>query len=407
MKKFILPILLLMMCIPFIVNAETCNTDKITISSITVENKSDNVEELDLATANGKNININLSMSEVGDNIEYNFVVKNDSNEDYELDRTSLNLNSDYINYSFETEDSSNLVKANSSKNVTLRVEYKTEVPEDKFESGFYNDNKTIMVPLSNGKTKDVTNTLKNPNTGVQLYILILIILLLVSGSLYIILKKKSYAKFMILIIGAVILIPISIYAICKCEIMINSTVKIKNNSYTGTLYRYNNIRIKNGSNISGYFLKSSNLSRNTLYSTKEECNANITDDEVCEKIQDSIFNYPGFSIDKESLNENVFLRHDVVNNIIKNTYICYLNDSGEYCMQGGDKDSFSLNEQVIRNFNQYNSYCSLISNDDRFGCVGSYGMEMYAYKNGKTTSYYRYGAGCVVESDSTSSCWS
>ena len=122
MKKFLLPILLFLMFIPLYVNAETCDTDKITISSITVENKSDNVEELEKATASGKNINLNLSMSEVGDNIEYKFVVKNDSNEDYELDKTSLNLNSDYINYLFETEDNSNVVKANSSKTVTLRV---------------------------------------------------------------------------------------------------------------------------------------------------------------------------------------------------------------------------------------------------------------------------------------------
>ena len=43
MKKFILPVLLFLMFIPFYVNAETCDTDKITISSITMENKSDNV----------------------------------------------------------------------------------------------------------------------------------------------------------------------------------------------------------------------------------------------------------------------------------------------------------------------------------------------------------------------------
>ena len=99
MKKIILPILLFLLFIPLYVNAEACDTDKITISSITLEDKSDGVEELDKATANGKNINLNLSMSEVGDSIEYKFIVKNNSNEDYELDKTSLKLNSDYINY--------------------------------------------------------------------------------------------------------------------------------------------------------------------------------------------------------------------------------------------------------------------------------------------------------------------
>ena len=35
-----------MMFIPFVVNAETCDIDKMSIKSITIEDKSDNVEEL-------------------------------------------------------------------------------------------------------------------------------------------------------------------------------------------------------------------------------------------------------------------------------------------------------------------------------------------------------------------------
>ena len=231
MKKFMLPILLFLMFIPFVANAEACDTDKITIENIAIESKSDNVEELSQATASGKNINLNLSMSEVGDSIEYRFVVKNDSNEDYELGKTSLNLNLDYINYSFETEDNSNIVKAKSSKNVTLRVEYKSEVPEDKFESGIYTDNKTMIVQLSNGNTINVPNTIKNPKTGAQSYILIILIILLISGSLYILLKKKKFAKFMILIVGTAIIIPISVYALCKCEIKVNSKVLVESSN--------------------------------------------------------------------------------------------------------------------------------------------------------------------------------
>jgi len=215
------------MFIPLYVNAETCDTNKITIENIAVESKSDNVEELSQATASGKNINLNLSMSKVGDNIEYKFVFKNDSNEDYELDKTSLNLNSDYINYSFETEDNTNIVKANSSKNVILRVEYKKEVPEDKFKNGSYNDSKTMMVQLSNENTINVPDTFKNPNTGVQYCILIFVVILMASGTLYVLLKKKKYNKFMVLVIGSAIIIPVSVYALCKCEINIESNVKI------------------------------------------------------------------------------------------------------------------------------------------------------------------------------------
>ena len=405
MKKFIIPILLLLMFIPIYVSAETCDNNKISISSISLKEKSDNVEELNEATTNGNNIILDLSMSEVGDNIKYKIAVKNDSNEDYELDKNSFNISSNYIDYILESDDNSNIVKANSSKTLYLKLEYKNEVPEDKFENGSYNDNKTMTVQLSNKNTIEIPDTLKNPNTGIQLNILIFVIILLICGTIYLLLKKKKYTKFMILIIGIAIIIPISVCALCKYNIMINSNINIKNNSYTGTLYRYNNIHIKKGSNIFGYFLKSSDVYKNTLYNTYEECSANITNDDYCEKVQDSIFNYSGFSEDKEALNNHVFLRHDVVNNIIKNTYICYLDGLREYCLEGGNEDSFSSNEQVIRDFNHYNSYCTFLTNAEKFGCSGSYGMEMFAYMNGKISAYYFYGVGCNVERDSTSSC--
>ena len=237
MKNIILPVLLFLMFIPFYVNAETCDTDKITIENITIESKSDNVEELSQATANGKSINLNLSMSEVGDSVEYKFIVKNDSNDDYVLDKNSFNIGSEYIDYTFESEDDTNVVKANSSKNVTLKVEYKNKVPDDKFKGGSYNDNKTMIVQLSNENTINAPDTFKNPKTGDQSYIFIILIIFLVSGSLYIILKKRKYAKFMILIIGTAIIIPMSVYAICKCEIKIETNISIKNKKYNPCIY--------------------------------------------------------------------------------------------------------------------------------------------------------------------------
>ena len=43
MKKCLLLVLLFIMFIPFIVNAETCDVDKIKIKNITVQNKNDTV----------------------------------------------------------------------------------------------------------------------------------------------------------------------------------------------------------------------------------------------------------------------------------------------------------------------------------------------------------------------------
>ena len=113
MKKnilFISMIILLFVTIPFIVNAETCDNNKLSISSITIDKQTGDVVELADPIVNGKDININLSMSEVGDSVKYKVVVKNESNEDYELDKNSFNISSDYIDYKIEFEDNSNII---------------------------------------------------------------------------------------------------------------------------------------------------------------------------------------------------------------------------------------------------------------------------------------------------------
>ena len=90
--------ILLVLLFPILVLAEECDVDKISISSITIQNKTENVLETNEATISGKIINLDLSMEKVGDRIEYKFVIQNDSNEDYELDKNSFNMNSNYIN---------------------------------------------------------------------------------------------------------------------------------------------------------------------------------------------------------------------------------------------------------------------------------------------------------------------
>ena len=170
MKKQLL-VLLLILLIPFVVNAETCDTNKISISSITIKEKNGEVEELESATANGKNINLNLSMLNVGDNIEYKVVIKNESNEDYKLDINDFNISSDFINYSISSDDNSNIVKANSSETIYLKVEYKNEVPEEKYESGKFNDNKNLTFNLSSDNTNSIQELIRNPITSSNYYI--------------------------------------------------------------------------------------------------------------------------------------------------------------------------------------------------------------------------------------------
>ena len=139
MKKYLLLILLFIMFIPVVVNAEECDTSKVSIDSITLD-QSNNVEEKVEATASGKNINLNLGMSDVGDNIRYRIIIKNDSNNDYLLDKNSVKVSSNYIDYTIESSDNSNIIKARTAKAVYLNVQYSSPVPADAYQNGVFND---------------------------------------------------------------------------------------------------------------------------------------------------------------------------------------------------------------------------------------------------------------------------
>ena len=386
MKKYLLLFFLFVMFIPFMVNAETCENDKITISSITVDNKSDNVEELSEATSSNKNINLNLSMYEVGDYIEYKFVVKNDSKEDYELDKNNLNINSDYISYSFETDDNSSIVKANSSKNVTLRIEYKTKVQEDKFENGYYNDNKAMKIQLSNKKNINVSDVLNNPNTGVKTYMLIIMFLLLISGSLYIVLKEKDPSKLMLLIIGTIVIVPISVNALCKCEINITSNITITN-KYTGTIYRFSTKEAYDGDNIEDWIA--------------------ITEDEINDLTDNYEYVKDVNLINIEGIHNSFYIKHKVVNDIITNSYVCHLADK-EYCFNGNYEEDLSKLHELGEYATDNNGVCKFENNGYPY-CYHGIGEEiihMNLNHYGYTTAEYRALIFCEVASTSRTKCY-
>ena len=89
-----------------------------------------------------------------------------------------------------------------------------------------------MKLNLSNKNKTGVIDNIMNPKTGTHSYIFILFIVLLICIATYVLLRNNKYAKFMILIFGAVIIIPISAYALCRCDINIESNVKIDRNEY-------------------------------------------------------------------------------------------------------------------------------------------------------------------------------
>jgi len=229
MKKIIISIILLITLIPSIVFAEECDIEKLTIESIKINTKTDNVIEKSEPIINGRNINLDLKMSEVGDSIEYEMIVKNDSNEDYELDKTTLSANSDYIEYTFDTNSDSNIVKKGETKKVIIKVSYKNEVAANLFQNGIYTDNKKLTVNLANNTINtNTSNNINNPKTGwLKSYYILLLIIIISTIIGLILFKKKKDSKIMLLLLSLLIL-PIVTKAICKCDINVDSKVEIE-----------------------------------------------------------------------------------------------------------------------------------------------------------------------------------
>ena len=225
MKRILLSIIFFVMLIPILVYAETCENDKVTIQSIEVKGKTGSTIEKSKPVINGNSLDLNLTMLDVGDSIEYEMKIKNESKEDYEIDQTSLGNTTDYIEYSFETEDNSTIVKSGTSKDVLLKVSYSNPVSEESFVNGVYTDNKNLQINLSASTSSEPAS---NPKTGVQKYEFIIFMILIFGISLYLKLNNKEYVKFMVLLLGVSILIPISVYAICKVNIEVESTIKIE-----------------------------------------------------------------------------------------------------------------------------------------------------------------------------------
>ena len=220
MKRVLQLIIICILFIPLLVNAETCDNNKVSISSITVDDKSTNVEELNEANVEEKDVNLNLNMSNVGDNIKYRIIIKNDSNDDYLLNKNSIKVSSDYIDYSIESSDNNNVVKAKTAKAFYLNVLYKNQVPDNVFENDSFNDNVTMKLNLSSGNVE-------NPNTGIKYFVFILFVITTMIVMFFIFKKKRKNNRFEFLIIGLVLLIPISVRALCNVDININSSIKI------------------------------------------------------------------------------------------------------------------------------------------------------------------------------------
>ncbi len=225
-------LLLIISLIPFLVKAESCDSEGITIESIELEEKSESVIELAEATVENNKIKLNLDITTLGDSAKYKIVIENTSEEDYELDKNLIDSESEYVKYSIEYEEDDEdegIVLGASKKTIYLVVEYKNEVPDTQFDNGKYNNNDVLMINLSNeSKETPIENILSpNPNTNTGKYLIAIGVILIVSIAAFIILRKTKFAKYFVLLISGIIIVPLYVRATCSYDMEIESEVTI------------------------------------------------------------------------------------------------------------------------------------------------------------------------------------
>ena len=115
-------------------------------------------------------------------------------------------------------------------------------------------------------------------------------------------------------------------------------------------------------------------------------------------------------------LNKTYYLKYDIVNDEIINSYVCFVFDNSEHCMKGGDGEaSFAANTQTIQDYQTfYNlntvSTPSSVNPGCKFNslsssCIGGGFFIVFANSNGTVQVYGSSSEHCHVYDDGRSYC--
>ena len=194
--------------------------EKITIESVTLEEKTDTTTELSEPTINGLNIGFDLSYSQVNDYAKYKIIINNPTNDDYQIDKESKFNSSDYLTYKYELDNNTNIIRSNSKLTMYITIIYKTEVSNEKLTNGKFIETNTATINVSNGK--DIIN----PKTGNNILIIIFILITATIIS-FVLFKNTQNKKHLSIMVVSLLLIPIGIYALEKLQINVTTKITI------------------------------------------------------------------------------------------------------------------------------------------------------------------------------------
>lgn len=212
MKKIL--VFLLLLFIPFIVNAQD-----VKIKEVTVEDYTKGLEVDENPEFENLKLSFDLKFSEIDEFVKYKVVVENTSNKDYEIDDTTSFSEGEYIKYEF-SYDGDKIVKSKGTKEFFITISYNKEVPLTAFEDGKFKEKNAMVINLTNGES---SSDQKNPYTATLPYLIAIIAI--ISLVLLLVFNKK---RDMLLLIPFILFIPVVIYALEKISIEIEANIEIE-----------------------------------------------------------------------------------------------------------------------------------------------------------------------------------
>ncbi len=235
MKKVLL--LLFLLFSPLFVFA----AGDINISSIELDSKSLNVEEIEPASVDNNNLKLNIRFYDKDDFIKYKLVIKNISNEEVTLNKDDFLIESNYLESRIEGLDEGKVLNSNEEITILLVLTYKTEVDSTQFVNNTFVDNKTINInfdavnntePVKTNNEETTVTPVKflvnNPptSTGSITMVIVLFVISLISLILTIRYGIKA-AKVLLLLLIPLMSIPIVVNAYLRIIIIIDIDIEI------------------------------------------------------------------------------------------------------------------------------------------------------------------------------------
>ena len=198
---------------------------------------------------------------------------------------------------------------------------------------------------------------------------------------------------------------------------------------FTGTIYRWNTTEASNGDSIvqvSGTKwcdIETSSGNQHDCFDTEIECNTFLSDNDYTETdtCQEKTGTFGGvgeYTTDASTLNKTYYLKHNVEDDIITASYVCFVYNNSEHCLKGGvneeslsTKPTFDSNTQIIHDYqtfynlpNNANPGCYFSSSNSN--CRGGGFYYVYAGSFGRVYVYGSSSERCSVSGVGNSGCY-